>query len=176
MAALPEALFLKPRDGSASLNAHACQRESLGRMLHWFRTPSSRNVWSDRRSASTLCSTSRGGRCISSPGCGSGPWVANPSKGSRWIAPAWMHGSNRCWKPAPAWLLSLRRGETLEPRIGQYQRGLYMPRYYTEVFMENLPWPPTISAPVPPGPPIRKASAGTRPGAGRQTASALPFH
>jgi carbamoyl-phosphate synthase large subunit len=42
----------------------------------------------------------------------------------------------------PAWILALRRGESLEPRLGQYRRGLYMTRYYSEIFLEALPWQP----------------------------------
>ena len=45
----------------------------------------------------------------------------------------------------PAMLLALQRGEVLEPKLGQYRRGLYMTRYYTEVFMESLPWAPAPS-------------------------------
>jgi carbamoyl-phosphate synthase large subunit len=40
----------------------------------------------------------------------------------------------------PAWILALHRGETLEPRFGDYKRGLYMTRHYAEIFLETLPW------------------------------------
>ena len=40
----------------------------------------------------------------------------------------------------PGWLLRLRMGEQVEPALGRYHRGLYMTRYYTEIFTDTLPW------------------------------------
>jgi len=41
----------------------------------------------------------------------------------------------------PAWILALARGERVEPRLGDYRRGLYMTRHYREIFLDRLPWP-----------------------------------
>lgn len=40
----------------------------------------------------------------------------------------------------PEWLLALLHGERVEPRIGQYQKGLYMTRYNVEYFTTELLW------------------------------------
>lgn len=40
----------------------------------------------------------------------------------------------------PEWLLALLRGERLEPRIGQYQKKLYMTRYNVEYFTTEPLW------------------------------------
>ena len=40
----------------------------------------------------------------------------------------------------PTWILGSLKGEPLEPRLGQYRRGLYMTRHYQEIFLETLPW------------------------------------
>ena len=40
----------------------------------------------------------------------------------------------------PEWIVAMCRGESLTPRIGSYQVGLYMTRANTETFVEHLPW------------------------------------
>lgn len=40
----------------------------------------------------------------------------------------------------PDWLLALLKGERLEPRLGDYQVGLYMTRYYVEHFTTEPLW------------------------------------
>jgi len=39
----------------------------------------------------------------------------------------------------PAWILALLRGEPVPPRLGQYRRGLFITRPFTEMFLEALP-------------------------------------
>jgi len=40
----------------------------------------------------------------------------------------------------PEWLLRSLNGNALEPSFGEYRRGLYMTRYYNEIFTENPIW------------------------------------
>lgn len=40
----------------------------------------------------------------------------------------------------PAWLVQLARGEAVAPRLGEYQAGLTMTRYHTELFLETPRW------------------------------------
>ena len=41
----------------------------------------------------------------------------------------------------PEWCLAMAGGETVPSRIGEYRRGLYMTRYYSEIFFEEPQWP-----------------------------------
>ena len=40
----------------------------------------------------------------------------------------------------PRWLLAMVAGETLEPRLGAYESGLFMTRYYVEHFTRRPAW------------------------------------
>jgi len=40
----------------------------------------------------------------------------------------------------PEWLLALLAGERIEPRLGAYQKGLYMTRYNVEYFTTEPLW------------------------------------
>lgn len=40
----------------------------------------------------------------------------------------------------PEWLLALAAGEAVQPRLGDYVRGLYMTRHYEETFTTRRPW------------------------------------
>ncbi len=40
----------------------------------------------------------------------------------------------------PEWLLQMIEGRKVESRIGEYQTGLYMTRYYSEIITENPFW------------------------------------
>ena len=40
----------------------------------------------------------------------------------------------------PEWILALQRGESVEPRLGEYERGLYMTRYNVEHFTREQLW------------------------------------
>jgi carbamoyl-phosphate synthase large subunit len=40
----------------------------------------------------------------------------------------------------PEWILDMLEGKEVEPRLGKYQTGLYMTRYYTEIFRDKPLW------------------------------------
>ena len=40
----------------------------------------------------------------------------------------------------PVWLMQMAEARQVEPRLGQYQAGLYMTRYYTELFTRTPRW------------------------------------
>jgi carbamoyl-phosphate synthase large subunit len=186
--ALPEQLFLKPRDGSASVNAYPCAREDLARLLPMVPNPiiqerlDGSEVTLDalldfqgrpihfvpRERIRTLGGESIQGVTLDVPELdawaarvlevcgrlgaqgpitlqafltGRGPVLTeiNPRFGGGFPLALAAGGDY------PAWLVALQRGETLQPRLGQYRRGLYMTRYYTEIFKETLPWPSTAA-------------------------------
>ena len=48
---------------------------------------------------------------------------------------AWFAGARY-----PEWILNLLEGESLEPRLGDYKVGIYMTRYYMEIFQDKPLW------------------------------------
>ncbi len=40
----------------------------------------------------------------------------------------------------PEWCVAMAMGESVAPRIGEFRRGLYMTRYYSEIFFEEPLW------------------------------------
>ncbi|MDR3669576.1 MAG: ATP-grasp domain-containing protein [Holophaga sp.] len=184
MAALPEEIFLKPRDGSASSNICRCRREDLQRVLpsvpnaliqeclygveitiDSFLDFQSRPIhYVPRERIRTLGGESIQGVTLDRPELD--PWLVQVLQacsrlGARGpltlqafltergpvlteVNPRFGGGfplGLAAGGDYPAWILALLRGETLEPRLGQYRRGLYMSRYYREIFTETLPWP-----------------------------------
>ena len=183
--ALPEQLFLKPRDGSASAHAYACDRQDLARLLPLVPNPiiqerlDGTEITIDalldfqghpihyvpRERIRTLGGESIQGVTLDLPEVdawvervleicarlgaqgpitmqafltGQGPVLTeiNPRFGGGFPLALAAGGDY------PSWIMALQRGETLQPSLGQYRRGLYMTRYYTEIFMESLPWAP----------------------------------
>ena len=184
MAALPDEVFLKPRDGSASSNTCQCRREDLPRALpsvpnaliqeflsgmeitiDAFLDFQSRPIhFVPRERIRTLGGESIQGVTLDRPELD--PWVEQVMRACSRLGargPLTLQAFLTERGPVltevnarfgggfplglaaganyPAWILALLRGESLEPRLGQYQRGLYMSRYYNEIFMETLPWP-----------------------------------
>jgi len=180
---LPDHLFLKPRDGSASLDSYPCRREDLermlslvprplvqeflegpeisvdalldfqGRTLHFVPRERIRTLAGEVVESVTLdrpdlepwleqvlavCSRlgARGPLTIQAFLTPGGPVLTevNPRIGGGFPLARAAGGDY------PAWLLALARGQAVEPRLGQYRRGLYMTRYYSELFLESLPW------------------------------------
>jgi len=181
---LPERLFLKPRDGSASLNTYPCHREQLartlrmvpnalvqeclagpeitvdalldfqGRPIHYvprerIRTQGGESTqgvtldlpdldrWIERVLA--VCSPlgARGPITIQGFLTGRGPVLTeiNPRFGGGFPL-ALAAGADY-----PAWILALLGGQPVPSRLGQYRRGLFMTRHFTEIFLDTLPWP-----------------------------------
>jgi carbamoyl-phosphate synthase large subunit len=180
---LPERLFLKPRDGSASLHSYPCRRGDLERMLLLVPRPliqefldgpeisvdalldfqgrpihyvprgririlageSVQGVTLDRPDLEpwiervlAICSRlgARGPLTIQAFLTPGGPVLTeiNPRFGGGFPLARAAGGDY------PAWLLALALGQAVPPRLGQFRRGLYMTRYYSELFMESLPW------------------------------------
>lgn len=181
---LPENLFLKPRNGSASAHTYHCSHKDLSRMLPLVPNPiiqeclSGLEVTIDafldfqgrpihfvpRERIRTLGGESIQGMTLDIPEmdvwlsllldvCGSlgarGPITLQAFRTERGnvlteINPRFGGGfplTRAAGGDYPNWILSLLRGERLEPKIGQYRHGLYMTRSYTETFLESLPWP-----------------------------------
>jgi carbamoyl-phosphate synthase large subunit len=184
IASLPAQVFLKPRDGSASINAYPCHRDDLQRMLPLVPNPMVQEFMTGpeitieafldfhgrpihfvpRERIRTL-----GGESIQGVTLGNSDleaWCARVldvcgRRGARGPLALQAFLTNRgprlteinprfgggfpltlaAGGDYPAWILALQRGETLPPRLGQYRRGLYMTRFYTEIFLETLPWP-----------------------------------
>ncbi len=182
--ALPDQIFLKPRDGSASIDAYPCRRQELQRMLPRVPNPIIQEClkgpevtvdafldfqgrpmhFVPRERIRTLGGESIQGVTLGDPDleawcslvldvCGSlgarGPLALQAfitDRGPRLteINPRFGGGfplTLAAGGDYPAWILALLRGEKLMPRLGQYSRGLYMTRYYSEIFMRTLPWP-----------------------------------
>jgi carbamoyl-phosphate synthase large subunit len=184
MATLPEEIFLKPRDGSASSNTCRCRREDLYRVLPLVPNPLVQELlrgaeitvdalldfqgrpihFVPRERIRTLGGESIQGVTLDRPELD--PWLAQVLRACSRLGamgPLTLQAFLTDRGPVltevnarfgggfplglaagaeyPAWILALLRGETLEPRLGQYRRGLYMSRYYTEVFTDTLPWP-----------------------------------
>lgn len=182
---LPELVFVKPRDGSASQHAYPCDREQLGRMLplvpnaivqerlegpevtidaflafdgrplHFVPRERIRTLGGESIQGITLdrpeldgwleqvlqaCSRlgARGPVTLQAFLTRRGPVLSeiNPRFGGGFPLALAAGGDY------PAWILAHLRGEPLEPKLGQYRRGLYMTRYYSEIFLETLPWQP----------------------------------
>ncbi len=180
---LPEEVFIKPRDGSASVDAHPCRREDLhyllprvphaivqerlhgteitvdalldfeGRLLHFV----------PRARIRTLGGESIQGITLDAPevdawlqpvleACGRlgarGPVTLQAFRTVKGLVlteinPRFGGGFPLALAAGgdyPEWVLALQRGETVPPRLGQYKRGLMMTRYYSESFLERLPW------------------------------------
>lgn len=181
---LPQELFLKPRNGSASANIHICRRETLDQTLPLVPNPiiqeclQGKEITVDalldtqgrpihfvpRERIRTLGGESIQGVTLDSPeidtwlesvlhACGRlgargpitiqafltdrGPVLTeiNPRFGGGFPLALAAGGDY------PTWILGSLKGEPLEPRLGQYRRGLYMTRHYQEIFLETLPWP-----------------------------------
>jgi carbamoyl-phosphate synthase large subunit len=182
-AGLPTQLFLKPRDGSASLNVHPCHRDELVRMLpkvpnaivqeflegteitiDAFLDLAGRPIhFVPRKRIRTLAGESIQGVTLDMPevdawiedvlgACSDlgargpltlqafltdrGPVLteANPRFGGGFPLALAAGGDY------PAWILALRRGESLKPKLGEYRRGLFMTRHYTEIFTQTNLW------------------------------------
>jgi len=180
---LPERLFVKPRDGSASLDSYPCRLEDLeplltlvprpliqeflegpeitvdalmdweGRLVHYvprerIRTLAGESIqsvtldrpdldpWIERTLA--VCSRlgARGPLNIQAFLTRSGPVLTeiNPRFGGGFPLTRAAGGDY------PAWLLALARGEAVPSHLGQYRRGLYMTRFYVELFLESPSW------------------------------------
>lgn len=181
---LPEQLFLKPRDGSASLNTYPCDREQLartlrlvpnaliqeclagpeitidalldfqGRPIHFVPRERIRTLggestqgvtldlpdldrWIERVLAACSAMGARGPITIQAFLTGRGPVLTeiNPRFGGGFPL-ALAAGADY-----PAWILALLRGEAVPSRLGQYRRGLFMTRHFSEIFVDRLPWP-----------------------------------
>lgn len=183
IAELPHNLFVKPRDGSASVNTYPTDRESLRTIVE--RVPNAivqeridgREITIDafldfdgtpihyvpRIRIKTVGGESVQGVTIAEPGLGEwlegilevigrmggigpmcmqafltddGPvlFEINPRFGGGYPLGRAAGGSY------PEHLVSLLRGDSVKPRLGDYTVGLSMTRYYCEVFTEEPKW------------------------------------
>lgn len=183
---LPPRLFLKPRDGSASLNARPCRRDELVRILPDVPNPIIQEFMQGpeitidafldfdgcpihfvpRKRIRTLAGESIQGVTLETPEVD--PWIGlvlgvcselgargpltlqafltdrgpvltevNPRFGGGFPLALAAGGDY------PGWILALMRGESLKPRLGEYLRGLYMTRHYTEIFTRSPLWHPS---------------------------------
>jgi carbamoyl-phosphate synthase large subunit len=179
----PEHLFVKPRDGSSSINAYSCHRDDLAHVLSIVPNPIIQELLTGKEITMDACLDFQGtplhyvprerirtlggesiqGVTIEISGlnawiesvltvCGrlgaigpitlqaflsdTGPVLTevNPRFGGGFPLALAAGGEY------PAWILSLLHGEPVAPSLGQYRRGLYMTRHYTETFLEALPW------------------------------------
>jgi carbamoyl-phosphate synthase large subunit len=185
-AGLPDQVFLKPRDGSASCNCYCCPQADIGRILPLVPNPIIQECldgpevtidafldfqgrpihFVPRERIRTLGGESIEGVTLDLPDLDAwaefllGVCARLGARGPLTIQAfltdrgpvlteinARFGGGFPLARAAggdyPAWILALRRGETLEPKLGEYRRGLYMTRYHTEIFMDSLPWPLT---------------------------------
>ncbi len=180
---LPEALFVKPRNGSASQHTYTASRETLssvlarvprpiiqeriggdevtidalfdfeGRLLHFVPRRRVRTVGGESIQGVTLRDERLNGwledvlRRLGALGA-RGPVTAqafdtdgqflllevNPRFGGGF--PLGYAAGARY----PEWLLALVAGEDVSPRLGEYEDGLYMTRYYAEHFTREPAW------------------------------------
>jgi len=180
---LPERLFLKPRDGSASLQTFPCRQGDLGRLLPQVPNPIIQEClegpeitidafldfqgrpihFVPRERIRTLGGESIQGITLDVPAVdtwvehllgvcgrlgGRGPLTLQAFLTRRGPVLTEINArfgggfplARAAGGDYPAWILALWRGESLQPRLAQYRRGLYMTRYYKEIFLEALPW------------------------------------
>jgi carbamoyl-phosphate synthase large subunit len=205
---LPDRVFLKPRNGSASLNAYPCSRADLARMLPLVPDAIVQEClegpeitidalldfagrplhFVPRERIRTLGGESIQGFTLDRPEVD--PWcglvlAACGRLGAR--GPITLQAFLTARGPVlteinarfgggfplaraaggdyPAWILALHRGAALQPSLGQYRRGLYMTRYYSQVFLNHLPWPlaPNPAEPAAPRPAMAPVADATPP-------------
>ncbi|MPY67625.1 ATP-grasp domain-containing protein [Deinococcus sp. SDU3-2] len=180
---LPQDLFIKPRDGSASLHASAVTRDELetslprvpnavvqerltgqeitvdalldfaGEPLHYVPRRRIRTVGGESIQGETLDNAqigpwletvlgvagrlgARGPITVQGFLTARGPVLTeiNPRFGGGYPL-GYAAGAHY-----PEWLLALSLGQAVQPRLGAYQRGLYMTRHYEETFTSSPRW------------------------------------
>lgn len=181
--ALPQDLFVKPRDGSSSLHCYSATRDTLDDVLPLVPNPivqerlTGAEVTIDalldldgtpvhlvpRRRLRTVGGESIQGVTIDDDELG--PWLrtvldrlsaigavgpltlqvfltddgpvlieVNPRFGGGFPL------TNAAGGRYPRWILEMLAGKSVAPRFGDYQRGLYMTRYYAETYTTTPPW------------------------------------
>ncbi|MCL6472824.1 MAG: ATP-grasp domain-containing protein [Firmicutes bacterium] len=180
---LPESLFIKPRDGSASQNTYRVSRSSLtslltqvpnpiiqedidspeitidalldlnGRIIHFVPRLRIRTLAGESIQGVTIADTkirswliqaldviaSLGGRgpiTLQAFLTEGGPTISevNPRFGGGFPLTLAAGGNY------PEWILEMLEGKDVSPRLGEYKKGLYMTRYYVEIFKEEPLW------------------------------------
>lgn len=180
---LPDELFIKPRDGSASQHAYAVRRETLsamlplvpnaliqeriagqeitvdalldldGRPIHYVPRYRLKAVGGESVQGVTIDDHILGSWLISvlefaSAMGGRGPltlqaFLTEDGPVLLEINARFGGGfplSHAAGGHYPEWLLRSLNGDALKPSFGNYRRGLYMTRYYNELFTDNPIW------------------------------------
>ena len=181
--ALPEALFVKPRNGSASQHTYAASPETLpavlvrvprpivqeriggdevtvdalfdfdGRLLHFVPRRRVRTVGGESIQGVTLREGRLNGWLESVLGRLGALGARGPVTAQAFdtdgqfllleVNPRFGGGfplGHAAGARYPEWLLALVAGEDVPPRLGEYEDGLYMTRYYVERFTREPAW------------------------------------
>lgn len=182
---LPERVFLKPRDGSSSLNTHAVRRQDVSNILPSVPCPIIQECVSGTEiTIDALLSLDGepihyvprirlkaiGGESVQGVTIDNAtfaPWMGRllgvlQSLGGRGpmtlqaflvpdgdpiffeVNPRFGGGfplGHAAGGEYPEWICRMLEGEMMPSKLGMYERGLYMTRYYEEIVTKELPWP-----------------------------------
>lgn len=185
LADLPERVFLKPRDGSSSLNTHAVRRQDVSNILPSVPCPIIQEcITGTEITIDALLSLEGepihyvprirlkavGGESVQGVTIDNAtmvPWMerllrALQALGGRGpmtlqaflvpdgdpiffeVNPRFGGGfplGHAAGGEYPEWICRMLEGEAVPPKLGMYERGLYMTRYYEEIVTKELLWP-----------------------------------